>query len=318
MDEVLRGIVGEHGVFLWREARELGYSHNAIARAVRSGSWRRVRHGAYTFPDAWRSLDVAGRYLLLCRAAYRQSRTPVVLSHTSAVVQLGAPTWGLDLREVDLTRRDGRSGRREAGVRQHRGTLVDGDVVEADGMSLSGPTRAALEITTVVGTEASVTIIDNLLHRGLTTPEALQRRYRLMNAWPHTLHTDLVLRLADGRSESVAESRTRFLCWRCSLPAPVPQYEVRDGSGLIVARLDFAWPGHGVFVEVDGAAKYSEHLRPGETERDVVLREKRREEMVSELTGWLCVRLTWRDLSRGEQTARRISHALNRGRGVIA
>ena len=40
---------------------------------------------------------------------------------------------------------------------------------------------------------------------------ALRARYAAMAQWPNTLITDLVLRLADGRSESVGETRARYL-----------------------------------------------------------------------------------------------------------
>ena len=318
MDDQLRTLVDTYGVFLWREAKAAGYTDTAITRAVRAGAWHRVRHGAYTYPDAWTALDQSGRYRLRGRAAYRQARTGVVLSHTSAMIEHGAPLWGVDLTDVHLTRLDGCSGRREAGVRQHRGLLLPGDVEPVDGVRVTTPTRAALELTTVASTESSVVAIDDLLHRGLTSEALLRSRYRSMEAWPHTLATDLVLRLVDGRSESVGESRTRFLCWRFGLPAPVPQLEVLDEHGRIVARLDLAWPEHRAFAEFDGAAKYSTFLRPGESEREVVLREKRRQDRVVELTGWRCIRLTWRDLNRPEHTAQRLSRLLTPDGGVAA
>ena len=42
----------------------------------------------------------------------------------------------------------------------------------------------------------------------------------------------------------------------------------------------------GVFVEFDGKIKYEALLKPGESASDVVIREKRREERIVELTGW--------------------------------
>ena len=47
-----------------------------------------------------------------------------------------------------------------------------------------------------------------------------------MTQWPDTLTTDLVLRLADGRSESVGETRIRYLCWAMGLPAPEVNYPI--------------------------------------------------------------------------------------------
>ena len=83
-------------------------------------------------------------------------------------------------------------------------------------------TRTALELTMVLDVEHALVEIDNLLHRGLTTLEQLGERYAAMTFWPRTLTTEHVLRLADGRSESVGETRARYLCWTQGLPAPVP------------------------------------------------------------------------------------------------
>ena len=57
---------------------------------------------------------------------------------------------------------------------------------------------------------------------------------------------------------------------------------------------------------------YQQLLRDGENATDVVLREKEREKMIARLTGWECVRITWADLHRPEQTAAEIRKVLFR------
>lgn len=313
MDDYLRSITAVHGVFLRREAEDVGYHDVQIAKAVRVGHWVRVRHGAYTFGDTWSQLDDVRRYQLRCRAAYRTAKTEVVLSHAAALPFLDVPMWGIDRSVVHLTRRDGRTGRNEAGVHQHAGRFVDGDIVEIDGLPVCGPTRAALEVTTMTSIEPGLCVVDHVLNRGLTTPEQLASRYAAMTQWPHTLRTQLVLRLADARAGSIAETRSRYLFRRMGLPAPQLQFEVRDADGMVVALLDFAWPEYGLFVEFDGAIKYGRLLKPGESASDVVIAEKRREDLVRELTGWRCIRLSWDDLAHPERTAARIRAAMTGG-----
>jgi hypothetical protein len=155
-----------------------------------------------------------------------------------------------------------------------------------------------------------------LAHRATTGDElaALVQRFR---RWPCTLHSDLVVRLADPRCAWPGEARLSHLLWREHLPKPEPQYPVYDELGNLVALLDFALPEHGVFIEFDGAIKYARLRRDDESVHDVVLREKRREELACLLTGWICIRVTWEDLGRPEVTARRIravlgSHAAGR------
>jgi len=64
-----------------------------------------------------------------------------------------------------------------------------------------------------------------------------------------------------------------------------------------------------VWLEFDGREKYLRFRRDGETIADAVLREKRREERVRELTGWICVRITWADLADPRRVAARIRAA---------
>ncbi|MDO9398586.1 MAG: type IV toxin-antitoxin system AbiEi family antitoxin domain-containing protein, partial [Herbiconiux sp.] len=119
MDDYLRAICDVHGVFLAREALDLGLAERTFTRLVRGHHFQRVRHGAYTFPDVWAGLDEPGRHRLRARAAYRTARVPVALSHESAILDHTDGWWDLDLSEVNLTKLDGDSGRREAGRRPH-------------------------------------------------------------------------------------------------------------------------------------------------------------------------------------------------------
>jgi hypothetical protein len=306
MEAQLRSLVAANGVFTRGEALATGYHDHAIASLVSSGAWVRVRRGAYVFGDGWHSLSANGRYALLCRAAVRQANTRVLLSHTSSAGEHGTPLWDCDLTTVHLTRPDRRAGRAEAGIVQHRGVVTDVDVVQHDGLEVMSATRTALELTTVLDVEHSLVEIDYLLHQGLTTKEQLWARYETMAHWPRSLATDLVLRLTDGRSESVGETRARFLCWAQHLPAPIPNYPILDERGVEVARVDLAWPTLGVFLEFDGKAKYEQHRRAGESIVDCVLREKQRESRICELTGWRCIRIVWSDLYRAAETAGRI------------
>lgn len=297
-------------LMLRQELLSVGFTDKAIARMLRCGEWVRVRNGAYTQAAAWAALDDAGRHLLRVRAVVAQARTPVVVSHTSGLPFFDAPLWGLDLSLVHVTRRDGRTGRKEAGVDQHRGRMIEGDVVRRSGLDVMSPTRLALEVTMVAGVEPSLVVVNDLLHRKLTTQARLATRYDAMELWPWTLNTDIVLRLADPRIESVGESRTYHLCFRKGLPMPEPQYEITDANGKVVAVVDFAWPELGVFLEFDGKVKYEKFRRPGERASDVVVREKKREDEIRRLTGWRCIRLTWSDLEHPERTAAMIRATL--------
>lgn len=274
-----------------------GHTDRFLARAVRTGALARPRRGAYVEGEAWRAMTEEERYAVRCRVAVLQARTGVILSHVSALPFNDGPLWGHDLEEIHVTREDGFSGRREAGIQRHCGRLLAGDVVETHGLLVMSALRSTLETTMLGSAEAGLAVANHFLHRGDFEPADLAGRYAAsMDHWPHSLATGIVLRLADPRIESVGESRTSYFFFARGLPKPIPQFEVYDGA-LLVARLDFALPDHGIWIEFDGRTKYERYLRPGETAVDAVLREKRREDKVAELTGWRCLRITWADLA---------------------
>lgn len=304
-------------VALRRELIAAGQSDASLARALRTGVYERPRRGAYVDGPLWRSMSAEQQYAVRGRAAYRQACTDVQISHTSALVLLDAPVWGLDLEDVHLTRTDGCAGRREAGIQQHSGALAEGDTITEHGTTFSSPLRATLEATVIGTVEAGLVVANHCLHRGDFTIGELRARYeQSIDHWPGSLTTDNIIRLADRRIETVGESRTFFFLWKQHFPRPIPQYEVFDG-GVLIARLDFALPDQKVWIEFDGRIKYEGLRRPGESVTDVVLREKRREEIISEITGWRCLRVTWADLAHPERLAarlRRLIESVTQGR----
>jgi hypothetical protein len=290
-------------VHLRRELIARGMSDREIARAVAEGSLHRVRHGAYVTGDIWRACDPVGRHALRSRAVLRQARTGIVLSHVSGVGEWGVAQWDLPLEKVHITRIDQRAGRAEAGVHQHLGALRPQDIVKRNGILVTGVPRTCLDTASLVDVEHGLVVVNDALHKKYATPEELDECARYMEQWPGSLRHRVVLRLADGRIESVGETRFFFLCWDRGLPLPTPQYKIYDRDGRLVAAVDFAWPDLGLFVEFDGKIKYKSPDREDETVVDVVLREKQREELVSRITGWRCLRVVWADLHHPERTA---------------
>jgi hypothetical protein len=297
-------------VYLRKTLLANGHDDRSIQRLVADGVLVRLRQGAYADKHHHDLLDAAGRHGLRARAVCQRAGTTVVLSHVSGLPEYDAPTWGLDLTDVHLTRPDGRAGRHEAGVHQHCGALIEGDVVERHGLLVTTPPRLVLEVTTVATVEAGLVVANHFLHCGMTTKQELLERYALMERWPHSLRTGLVLHRADGRVETVGESRALHLILNAGLPTPECQYPVRDESGRVVYRVDFAWPELGLFLEFDGRVKYEKLLQPRQRASDVVLAEKRREQHICELTGWRCIRIDWSDLATPALTAARIRKAL--------
>lgn len=297
-------------VVLRRELLAEDYTDYTIRALVRSGALVRVRRGAYVDGDLWASLDASDRHRVLVRAVLKTAHPTAVVTHISAAIEHGAPVWGVRLDEVHITRSDGRAGRREAGVVQHRGELDEADIEDLNAIKVSSAARAAIEVCTITTVERALVIVNGLLHRGNVSTSEIVSLAKRLDHWPGSLSTNVVLRLADGRMESVAETRTDFLCWSQRLPRPAAQVGVHDESGHEFARVDFVWIESGVFLEFDGRIKYEKYRRAGETLEQFLMREKRREERICQLTGWVCIRITWADLEYPAATASRIRNLL--------
>lgn len=302
-------------VWLRRDALAAGYTDKQIAKLVRSGEWVRVRRGAYTSGELWAVLAAEDRHRILCRAVLLTAHPSSALSHISSTIEQGAEAWGFDLDQVHITRTDGQGGRNEAGVVHHSGLLSEGEVNIVNGVRVTPAPRALAETCTISGVEPALIVANSLLHQEIVTASAFDDQVLALRSWPRSLTTELVRRLADRRLESVAESRAFYLFWREHLPRPEPQVEVYDETGRLVGRVDFAWVKHGVFCEMDGRLKYLTMRRPGETLEEFLLREKRREEAICAITGWVCIRITWEDLNRPRLVAGRIRRILE-SRGV--
>ncbi|MCW2849600.1 MAG: hypothetical protein JWR90_3574 [Marmoricola sp.] len=313
MNVPFSALCDQNGIFLRREALAVGFDDRAIANAVRTKLIHRVRHGAYVMWRHWEELSEKGRHLTRAAAILRTTKTKVALSHVTALACYDAPLWDLPLGDVHLTRLDRRIGRREAGVAQHCGVLPPEDVAKRNSQLVTCATRTALDLTTITDVEHALPAIDHLLHTGETDIDSLRKKAKAMVHAPGSLSTDLVLRLTDGRHESVGESRSGYMFWRGGLPKPQPQYKILDYRGEILARVDFAWPEYGVFLEFDGKEKYVKYRKEGESVVDAVLREKKREELICRITGWRCIRIAWADLYTPEVTVARIRAVLAGG-----
>lgn len=305
----LRLLAESQGYFTRADVLAGGHDDRAIRRCVRMRAWVRLRPGTYTFSDLWNT-DDQQRHLVLARSVAAKLGPAVALSHTTAALVHGLRVWDADLSQVHVTRLDGGAGRTESGIVHHEGFTVPADLRIVNGLLVVHPARAAVETASLLSIDAGLAVLDSALQLGLTDRPELDATFTLHRSWPQMQGVQVVVRMADAGAQSVGESRTRYLCYAHSLPAPVLQYQVRDRSGRLLGVTDFAWPEHRLIGEFDGQVKYGRFLRAGEQPGDAVFREKRREDAICELLGWRMIRLVWADLSRPTETAARISRML--------
>lgn len=309
MDDV-NSLSENPGFFTRAQAHDLRYGDKEIASAVRSGEWVRFRRGSYCLGSKWRALDDVGRHIVRCRAVVRVLGPAVALSHVSSGVMQGQDVWRQPLERVHVTRLDTGSGRVEGDVVHHVGRALRDQVIEVDGIRMIRPVRAALEAASRVDKEAALSHLESMLRAGHGTTQDLCEQFKAMEHWPFFRRLRFLVPLCDERSGSVGESRGNWLFMTNDIPRPVSQFEVRDASGAVVAICDWAWPELGVVGEFDGRIKYGRLLRPNQTPGDAVFAEKRREDLVRELTDMRMIRLVWDDYEHRSATVRRLQSAL--------
>jgi hypothetical protein len=295
---------------LRRDAVRSGWSDDELGRLVRAGDLERLRRGAYVngvLPD-----DVAGVHRLLVRATLAGLRQPAVVSHQSAAVLHGLPLWDVALDRVHVTRRPPAWNIAGRVLFCHVARLREDEIVELDGMQVTSAVRTALDLARSLPHEAAVVALDAALHGRLLDHDTLRRRLFDIAGTPGSRSAARVVALADGRSESVGESRSRVILARWGLTPSALQFEVRTAAGHLAGRTDFAWEDRGVLGEFDGRVKYGRLLRPGQEPGDAVFEEKRREDAVRD-EGWGVVRWVWSDLQVPHRFATRVRRALDRG-----
>ena len=180
------------------------------------------------------------------------------LSHRTA-----AFAWGLRKTPpatVEITVVGRPCGSRK-GIRVHRIRAIDGrDVSRHEGLRVSSPARAALEVAAVAPAELADVIDEGLAGRALDRRE-LERvltRYR-----PCRGAARLAAIVGDEDAMTLTRSKRERAFLRLIRQAglPLPETAVKFGR----YELDFMWRREGLVVEIDG---YNFHTGPGVFRRD--------------------------------------------------
>jgi hypothetical protein len=297
------------GLLLRRDAVASGVSDGELGRLTRAGELQRLRRGAYL--DAVLPVPAAERHRLLIRATMAGLRRSAVVSHQSAAVLHGLPLWNVALDRVHITRRPRAWNDTSAVLRCHVARLRDDEVMEIDGVLVTDPVRTALDLARSLPHEAAVVALDAALHQRVLAHATLRERLFDIAGSPGSRSASRAIAAADGRSESVGESRSRVLLHRWKVPPSTLQFEIRSSTGVHVARSDFAWEAERLVGEFDGRVKYGRLLRPGQDPGDAVFEEKpsaRRDGVWCGGSGRICAApIGWPPASDGPGSERRRS-----------
>lgn len=280
-----------------------GVTDTELHRLRRRGTLVPIRGGAYVEAHDERLRRPEDRHALLVAGTVGRLAPGAVVSHVSAAVLHGLRVWGAPLDRVHVTR-DGRSGGRTSGrLHLHVSPIEPGEIVRIDGVDVTSLTRTVIDIALTLPFEPALVIADSACARP-GRQEVLRAAGERLTGRPGAAAARRVLRFADGRAESVGESRSRIAIARAGLPLPVLQWEV-VADGRLLGRTDFGWPDRLTVGEFDGLVKYGRDLAPGGDPAAAVVAEKVREDALR-AEGLGVVRWGWRDLDDFEPVAERL------------
>lgn len=293
---LLTQAAAQHGVLSTAQLLGAGLTARRLVELVRADVLLHPGRGLYLVAALARS-DEAERHRQLVAGAFLLY-PDAVLTGTTALMAHGIPVWGVPLGRPALRRPMKRSGGMSAfWVRQASGGSV------ATTWGPASPVAEALAVQAVDhGIVAGVVSADAALRDGHVDADALAAAVAGVSGWVHGSRAVAMLALANGRRESVGESRCGVALSMAQVPV-VPQVVVRDRGGRFVARVDFVVEGTKVVIEFDGKVKY------GSGDPEVLWAEKRREDELRAL-GYVVVRITWADLEVPGAVAAKVRAAL--------
>ena len=299
-----------------QELLERGFSSNAIDRERSAGRLTAIRRGVYTPTGAFSELGLELRHAARARAV-AMAAPGLVVSHISAAVLHQLPVRPSGLARVHATRISASGGIGDDRRVVHVGRLPPEEIVEIEGVRTTSLARTLVDLARTESFEAGVIAADSAFH---SQPDVVDRVADVLaRSRRHRGHTMArrALLFADGRSESVGETRLRLLIADGGFAAPELQCQVLSSSGMVLGRVDLANLNFGTLIEFDGMAKYGKQLNAHRTELEVLRLEKKREEALRE-AGWQVFRVVWADLGDAAALQRRISDVFARGRRALA
>ncbi|HEX6596289.1 MAG TPA: type IV toxin-antitoxin system AbiEi family antitoxin domain-containing protein [Acidimicrobiales bacterium] len=243
-----RLFAAQHGVIGRQQAIAAGLTPRMIEWRVHEGAWLPVHRAVYRLagaPATWQQRLMAATLA-----------TGGVASHRSA-----ARLWGLDVAVTD--RLDvmvvGTGGRSISRVALHRTRSLGGpDRAVREGISCTSVARTLVDLAAELEFDDLEAAVDSALREGLTTVSYLERWLPAQGRNGTAVLREIVNdRRVNRPFGSRREAQVSRMLVAAGLPRPVPQHELRDDQGRVVARFDLAWPAWRVAVEF---ASYRHHF----------------------------------------------------------
>ncbi|KLL11993.1 hypothetical protein FrCorBMG51_07685 [Protofrankia coriariae] len=289
----------QDGVISGSQAQAFGLTRRQIARLVHSGEWQYPGRGAYLLPGAHPHRSRVRAALL-----HRPDAVACEITAARLLAFGGLPVARPD-EPVHLLLPFESARRQPNGVKLHWDDVPHAHVTDIHGIPTTSAPRTLVDMVLRRDRDDAVALMDAALRGGhltdLTSARSLafgRRGAAARSSW---------WRHADGRAESPLETRLRLLLTDAGVAPEQLQWQVRDDSGRVVARLDLAWPSRQLDVEADGTSVHGGPV--------ALYRDRHRQNLLTTL-GWTVLRFTWPDVTqRPGYVTHTVTRALATGSG---
>jgi very-short-patch-repair endonuclease len=235
--------------FTSQQAAALGLSDHRLRTGLAAGEIRRVVRGVYVPAGLEDTVDLRAAAVALVVRPHQ-----VVCDRTAAWLHR-VDVFGLTdksvLPPVEVCALRGYAVTALGGVDGRTRDLGAEDLMDIQGLRVTTPLRTALDLACGLGQHRALGALDQFMrHHGVTQWEMrhLLLRYRRRRG---VIQARRLIPLADPRAESPMESWVRLDICLAGLPVPELQHRI-EIDGVLLFRLDHAYPAHRVAVEYDG------------------------------------------------------------------
>lgn len=288
-----------------------GIDRRGAAALVDRGHLRRLRSGLYVErgrDDGVPVFEAQRRdFLDRTRAAALALEPGTVISHGSALALYGLPLYDVPVDRPSATRHRPGGGSRRSCALTCWNLPLDGATAMIDGIPVTTPARAIVDVARTVSLESAVCAGDEAIRRNLVTRRDLQAEADAARGRTGAARARALPALTNGLAESVLESLIRLVLVLGGVPEPELQVVlgVRSGERF---RVDLYWREWRLVGEADGFAKYG-------ASRDQIRgswnAERRRQRQLEE-AAYAVIRWTWDDLRHPRQIVRSVETAMRR------
>ncbi len=182
----------------------------------------------------------------------------------------------------------------------HGRALLPEDIDEVDRIRVTSGARLYVDLAEFLTHPEQVTVGDAVLRLGLTDAQALSERVAAAAGRRGVARARDCLGRLDARAQSAPESVVRYWLTSQDLPAAIPQLEIRDVMGRVVAHADLGYEEWRIVVEYEGR----QHAAGEQFDRDI----ERYSRMAAQ--GWLVIRFGCEHLRKPTVMIHRVRQAL--------